>query len=189
MVVTCYSSTRLLSSRVLFVCWQCLSWWRYASYSLSADNVNPDGGMLRTVCLLTVSILMAVCFVQSVSWQCLPWWRYASYSLSADSVYPDGGTLGTVCLLTMSTLMAVCFLQVSRSFVECAAPSGSFWGLNVLSPLISTGLKDRCQVQRLRHQHETWVGLLALWTRKVLCGSFLCAIYKFSFIHSFSHFT
>ena len=26
---------------------------------------------------------------------------------------------------------------------------------------------------------------LALWTRKVLCGSFLCAIYKFSFIHSF----
>ena len=24
---------------------------------------------------------------------------------------------------------------------------------------------------------------LALWTRKVLCGSFLCAIYKFSFIH------
>ena len=25
---------------------------------------------------------------------------------------------------------------------------------------------------------------LALWTRKVLCGSFLCAIYKFSFIHS-----
>ena len=28
---------------------------------------------------------------------------------------------------------------------------------------------------------------LALWTRKVLCGSFLCAIYKFSFIHSFIH--
>ena len=27
---------------------------------------------------------------------------------------------------------------------------------------------------------------LALWTRKVLCGSFLCAIYKFSFIHSYS---
>ena len=26
---------------------------------------------------------------------------------------------------------------------------------------------------------------LALWTREVLCGSFLCAIYKFSFIHSF----
>ena len=26
---------------------------------------------------------------------------------------------------------------------------------------------------------------LALWTCKVLCGSFLCAIYKFSFIHSF----
>ena len=24
---------------------------------------------------------------------------------------------------------------------------------------------------------------LALWTRKVLCGSFVCAIYKFSFIH------
>ena len=24
---------------------------------------------------------------------------------------------------------------------------------------------------------------LALWTRKVLCGSFLCTIYKFSFIH------
>ena len=29
---------------------------------------------------------------------------------------------------------------------------------------------------------------LALWTRKVLCGSFLCAIYKFSFIHSFISF-
>ena len=29
---------------------------------------------------------------------------------------------------------------------------------------------------------------LALWTRKVLCGSFLCAIYKFSFIHSFIHY-
>ena len=28
-----------------------------------------------------------------------------------------------------------------------------------------------------------WV-YLALWTCKVLCGSFLCAIYKFSFIHS-----
>ena len=28
---------------------------------------------------------------------------------------------------------------------------------------------------------------LALWTRKVLCGRFLCAIYKFSFIHSFSN--
>ena len=28
---------------------------------------------------------------------------------------------------------------------------------------------------------------LALWTRKVLCGRFLCAIYKFSFIHSFIH--
>ena len=27
---------------------------------------------------------------------------------------------------------------------------------------------------------------LALWTRKVLCGSFLCAIYKFSFIHSYN---
>ena len=26
---------------------------------------------------------------------------------------------------------------------------------------------------------------LVRWTRKVLCGSFLCAIYKFSFIHSF----
>ena len=26
---------------------------------------------------------------------------------------------------------------------------------------------------------------LALWTCKVLCGSYLCAIYKFSFIHSF----
>ena len=26
---------------------------------------------------------------------------------------------------------------------------------------------------------------LVLWTCKVLCGSFLCAIYKFSFIHSF----
>ena len=25
---------------------------------------------------------------------------------------------------------------------------------------------------------------MALWTRKVLCGSFLCAIHKFSFIHS-----
>ena len=25
---------------------------------------------------------------------------------------------------------------------------------------------------------------ILLWTRKVLCGSFLCAIYKFSFIHS-----
>ena len=28
---------------------------------------------------------------------------------------------------------------------------------------------------------------LALSTRKVLCGSILCAIYKFSFIHSFIH--
>ena len=27
---------------------------------------------------------------------------------------------------------------------------------------------------------------LALWTCKVLCGSFLCAIYKFSFIHSYA---
>ena len=79
MVVTCYSSTRLLSSRVLFVCWQCLSWWRYASYSLSADNVYPDGDMLRTVCLLTVSTLMAVRLVQFVCLQCLPWWRFASY--------------------------------------------------------------------------------------------------------------
>ena len=31
-------------------------------------------------------------------------------------------------------------------------------------------------------QWERW----RLWTRKVLCGSFLCAIYKFSFIHSFT---
>ena len=40
----------------------------------------------------------------------------------------------------------------------------------------------------MRHSHQNLGNLQmqSLWTRKVLCGSFLCAIYKFSFIHSFT---
>ena len=174
-------STLMAVCFVQSVCWQCLSWWRYASYSLSADNVYPDGGMLRTVCLLTVSTLMAVRLVQFVCLQCLPWWRFASYKCreASWSVPPrqvlSGGWLSSGDQLT--SWRHTKRLLVRRSHTDLKAR----W--------LALGLKDRCQVQRLRHQHETWVGLLALWTRKVLCGSFLCAIYKFSFIHSFSHFT
>ena len=38
-------------------------------------------------------------------------------------------------------------------------------------------------LQELTCMHGVY---LVLWTRKVLCGSFLCIIYKFSFIHSCS---
>ena len=41
----------------------------------------------------------------------------------------------------------------------------------------------RADTHRLTHSLSHSLSYMALWTGKVLCGSFLCAIYKFSFIH------